>query len=79
MKLTDVHRFAIKTAGAVSPGDPPALLPEGALPRHCCHNMFRCNSAIRWRIGGGYFCQNHADLWWEQGRYIGDYKVYRVW
>jgi hypothetical protein len=81
-KLTAIHRFALATViqhptGSNSQPRPPVLLPE-TIPHLCCYNNFRCLNNIKWQIDDGYFCQKHAELWWQRGHFIQDHRVERV-
>lgn len=78
LRLSPLLRFAIATA--TPSADQPALLPL-RIPERCCHDLFRCRHAVKWRVGDGvnrvYFCDNHMEAWWDLGNDTKDFEVER--
>ena len=79
LRLSPLLRHALATALPRADGLP-NLLPT-SIPTRCCHDLFRCKEAVRWRIGDGrnrvFFCNNHIEGLWEAGHDVMDFVVER--
>ena len=80
LRLSALLRHALATAA--TPRDPahPNLLPL-SIPSRCCHDLFRCQNIVRWRLGDDrnsvFFCQAHFERFWEAGHDVQDFVVER--
>ena len=79
LRLSPLLRHALATAQPRQDGQP-NLLPN-SIPSQCCHDLFRCHSVVRWRVGDGrnkvFFCDEHVEAWWQAGHDVMDFSVER--
>ena len=80
LRLSALLRHALATAAPSSDSARPNLLPL-SIPRRCCHDLFRCQNTVRWRLGDDrnsvFFCQTHFERFWEAGNDVQDFVVER--